>query len=92
MNAMKGTQMADLAYPIKLDEYSCAGTDANGERVMWDDLLFEGQLTGPSHGHDNVFPPFGRVVKRDDGLWVEAAPDEDEKHRERTLAMCRAAA
>lgn len=83
--------MADLHYPIKLDDnYPCAGTDANGDRVMWDDLLFEGQLTGPGHGHDdNVFPPFGRVVKRADGLWVEAAPEEDEAHRERGLAMFR---
>lgn len=66
-----------LAFPIKLnDNYTCQGHDANGDPVVFDDLLYEGQLVGSEllpDGSGDSFPPYGRVVRREDGLWVERA-------------------
>lgn len=71
--------MADEAYPIKLDDdRTNHGTNANGERVVYSDYLYEGDKVGPlaegeefSDGAEAIFTT-GIVVKRDDGLWIEA--------------------
>jgi hypothetical protein len=68
--------VADLAYPIKLDDdYPCRGRDALGEEQVFDDLLCEGMAVGPKIG-DEVFLT-GEVVRRNDGLWAVAEADSD---------------
>ena len=63
-----------LALPAKLDdEYTCRGTDANGEQFAFEDLLELGEKVGTSaDDKGNVWGPLGVVVKRDDGLWIVA--------------------
>ena len=80
--------MAELAYPIKLnDNYTCQGTDANGASVFWDDLLYEGDVTGPSGPGGGEGYSDARVVRRDDGLWVEADPTVQEEIVARVLGL-----
>lgn len=77
--------MAELAYPIKLDDaYPCRGTDANGDAVHWGDLLAEGDITGP--GDDSDCVPEARVVRGTDGLWVIWDPTVQREIAERVLA------
>lgn len=62
-------------YPIKLDAaYPCRGHRADGREVQFHDLLDVGDRVGDEVPGDplNAFPPFGVVVRRADGLWVEA--------------------
>lgn len=67
--------MADLAYPIKLDDdYPCRGTHALGETQTFDDLLQEGMDVGPKID-DEVFVT-GVVVRKEDGLWCVAEGEE----------------
>lgn len=62
-------------YPWKVDDdYPCKARTQGGEILHFDDLLFEGQRIGHSDGEDNVYPPFGVVVRREDGLWI--VPEE----------------
>lgn len=62
-------------FPIKLnDKYTCQGFDANGQYVVFDDLLSEGdRVASFSDSEGNCYGPFAVVVRRDDGLWAEAA-------------------
>lgn len=77
--------MAELAYPIKLDDkYPCRGRDANGEQVHWDDLLSEGDITGPGDDHGDTSE--ARVVRGYDGLWVIWDPSVQREIIERDLA------
>lgn len=72
------------AYPVKLDDgYPCRGVDANGRHVTYFDLLREGERVGEPVPGDplNAFPPFGIVVEREDGLWIEAEPPEVTRRR-----------
>lgn len=67
-----------LAYPIKLDdERPLSGIDSKGDVVTFSDYLQEGDKVGPEFedGGEAIFTD-GIVVKRDDGLWVEALSDE----------------
>lgn len=67
--------MSAVEYPVKLhDAYPCQGIDAAGRGVTYFDLLDEGDRVGEPVPGDplNAFPPYGRVVRRDDGLWIEA--------------------
>ena len=70
--------MNDLHYPIKLDDdYTCQGVDARGVVVAFSDLLRAGDKVGPSHPDDVDFEDeamylSGVVVRRDDGMWIEA--------------------
>lgn len=69
-----------MKYPIKLDDdYPCNGTDPDGFRVRFHDLLDVGDRVGDPVPGDplNAFPPMGVVVRRGDGLWIEreALPD-----------------
>lgn len=70
--------MSDLSYPIKLnDDYTCQGIDAGGNSVAFSDLLREGERVGPYAPGDELGEAMyvdGIVVRRDDGLWVEALP------------------
>jgi hypothetical protein len=67
--------VADLAYPIKLDDdYPCRGTDALGELQTFDDLLREGMKVGPII--DGAVFPTGEVVRKVDGLWAVAELSE----------------
>lgn len=60
-------------YPLKLDDaYPCRGRTPGGEELHFEELLVVGQRVGHGDGEGNVFPPYGVVVRRDDGLWVEA--------------------
>lgn len=66
----------EIAFPLKLDdEYPCRGEDANGREFHFDDLLAVGQIVGARMVGDDVFGPWGRVSRKSDGLWIEAAPD-----------------
>lgn len=63
-----------VKYPIKLDDsYTCQGIDADGETVIFNDLLSEGDGVGPWDEEQEaaVFMD-AIVVRRDDGLWVVA--------------------
>lgn len=67
----------ELHLPVKLDEdYTCQGQergrDGHGEQVYFDDLLHEGDLVPTFSDGDNTYGPHGLVVRRDDGLWIEA--------------------
>ena len=68
--------MSDLRYPIKLnDDYTCQGTDAEGTELTFSALLHEGSEVGSWHPDDENGEPMyvsGKVVRRDDGLWIEA--------------------
>ena len=62
------------AFPWKVDDdYPCSATTPSGERLYFEDLLQEGQRVGHGDGEGNVFGPFGVVVRREDGLWIEEA-------------------
>jgi hypothetical protein len=66
---------ASARFPIKLDDaYPCRGHRPDGREVHFDDLLDIGDRVGDPVPGDplNAFPPFGVVVRRSDGLWVEA--------------------
>lgn len=75
-------------YPVKLSSYTCQGRDADGEEVVFGDLLRAGEVVGESAG-DDVFPPYGVVVELDGTLWVLPAGNEfpDEDHPLRQLAV-----
>lgn len=65
-----------MNFPCRVDDgYPCHATGPHGERYDFDDLLFEGTKVGdPVPGDSlNCYPPFGVVVLRPDGLWIEAA-------------------
>lgn len=64
-----------LKFPVKLDDgYPCRGLDPDGNAIYFHDLLWVGTKVGGEVPGDplNAFPPFGVVVCRDDGLWIEA--------------------
>lgn len=65
------------AYPWKVDDdYPCSARTPGGETLHFEDPLSEGDKVGHGDGEGNVYGPFGRVVRRKDGLWIEAL-DED---------------
>lgn len=73
-----------MDFPIKLnDDYTCQGEGPNGENIVFGDLLYEGEEVGRSiEGGSNVCGPYGRVVRKDNGLWVIACTDEEEAERQ----------
>lgn len=67
------SQAGGSDFPWKVhDAYPCSAWTPSGERLYFEDLLVEGQRVGHGDGEDNVYPPYGRVVRREDGLWIEA--------------------
>lgn len=64
----------DARFPVKLDGgYTCQGLDRDGERIVFDDLLNIGdRVASVVDEEGNQFGPFGIVVQREDGLWIEA--------------------
>lgn len=67
---------SEIAFPLKLDDdYPCCGEDANGREFHFNDLLTVGEIVGARMVGDDVFGPWGRVTRKSDGLWIEAAPD-----------------
>ncbi len=77
----------EIAFPLELDaDYPCRGRDANGKETHFNDLLSVGEIVASVMVGDDLFGPYGRVVERDGGLWVDAAPDYDEKLRTEQLA------
>lgn len=61
-------------FPWKVlnDDYPTDARTSSGEILHFDDVLAEGQRVGHGDGEGGVYPPYGRVVRRDDGLWIEA--------------------
>jgi hypothetical protein len=68
-----------MKFPVRLNErYPCQGIDADGVSIVFHDLLSVGDRVGqPVKGDPlNAFPPHGRVVERDGGLFIDAeVPD-----------------
>ena len=64
-----------MKFPINVNDASpYNGTDANGEEVTFPDLLSPGDIVGSYEDPDgNVFGPWGKVVKKKNGLWIEKA-------------------
>ena len=61
-----------LACPAKVwDSYTCQVTGADGRGSTFDDLLSEGDLVSLKNDHSED-SPYGRVVRKDDGLWIVA--------------------
>lgn len=66
-----------LKLPVKLnDNYTCKGRDADDAYIAFDDLLSEGERVptvqvGDGDDADQC-GPYGLVVMREDGLWIEA--------------------
>jgi hypothetical protein len=67
-------QSGDSDFPWKVvnDAYPVDAKTPGGEVLHFDDLLCEGQRIGHGDGEGNVYPPYGIVVRRPDGLWIEA--------------------
>jgi hypothetical protein len=68
-----------VEFPVKLnDEYTCQGREMpDGPFVAFDDLLYEGDVVAKfGDGEGNTWGPCGVVVRRDDGLWIEASDPE----------------
>lgn len=68
-----------LKFPIKLsDDDTCLGRGPSGEAVFIGSInpLTEGDEVGGVQKDGDEYkpgPPFGVVVQKDDGLWVEKA-------------------
>lgn len=63
--------MSELACPAKVsDSYPCSAVGTDGREHTFDDLLVEGQLVS-LRGNHSEDPPYGRVVRKDDGLWID---------------------
>jgi hypothetical protein len=73
MNVLANSSISPVCFPVKLnDDYSCQGRDRDGEYVVFDDLLNEGDLVASVvDAAGNTWGPHGFVVRRADGLWVE---------------------
>jgi hypothetical protein len=66
--------MEEVRFPVKLnDNYTCQGIDRDGDAVVFDDLLRLGDSVAAFSDGDDRWGPFGIVVRRPDGLWVEAS-------------------
>lgn len=68
------------------DSYTCRATTPEGKHVVFDDLLFEGEEVGlgevPENAQDREGrPPYGRVVRDADGLWVVPNTPKQEHQR-----------
>jgi hypothetical protein len=80
-----------VAFPIKLDDdRTLRGTDAAGTTITFDDYLHEGETVGlgeiPEDCEDrDPRPPYGKVVRKEDGLWVVERTDEEERARTQEL-------
>lgn len=74
-----------MDFPIKLDDdYTLRGTGPSGETIVFGDFIYEGEEVGQSiEGGSNVCGPYGRVVRKDDGLWVIACTDAGPQERAR---------
>lgn len=85
----RGALGGPTVYPVKLlDSYPCRGIDAEGQAVIFGDLLARGDKVGPPEDPEGfVADPTGGwaaytdgiVVERDDGLWVEALPEHGDR-------------
>ena len=65
-----------IMLPVKLnDSYTCQGRDANGNYVVFDDLLREGERVATRRVGDDLYGPHGVVTRHGDGLWIEAESD-----------------
>jgi hypothetical protein len=63
--------MSGVSYSWKVDGPHDAITPG-GERLHFEEPLEEGARVGHGDEDGNVFGPFGVVVRREDGLWIEA--------------------
>jgi hypothetical protein len=72
------THSGESNFPWKVDDdYPCNATTASGERINFEDLLSVGDRVGShSDGEGMVYGPFGVLVEREDGLWIEAEADD----------------
>jgi hypothetical protein len=63
-----------VVFPIKLnDSYPCQGRDHHGEYVTFNDILREGDVVATfTDCEGNSYGPYGVVVRRENGLWIEA--------------------
>jgi hypothetical protein len=61
-----------ITLPVKLnDDYTCQGRQQDGTSVTFEDLCEEGDRIPTLCMGDDEFGPFGIVVRREDGLWIE---------------------
>jgi len=79
-----------MRFPVTLidrgDGHAHDGTDADGRRFHFEhDVLAPGDLVG--QGPDGECGPFGRVVARDGGLFIDASPADDHAHAERVRKL-----
>jgi hypothetical protein len=80
-----------VEFPIKLDDdRTLRGTDAAGNTITFEDYLHEGEMVGlgeiPEECEDrDPRPPYGNVVRKEDGLWVVERGDEEERARTEKL-------
>ena len=63
---------SDFPWKVLNDEYPVDVRTPSGEILHFEDLLVEGQRVGYGDSEGNVYLPLGIVVRREDGLWVEA--------------------
>jgi hypothetical protein len=70
------SRMMTIDLPVKLnDQYTCQGRQPDGTSVFFEDLCTEGERVATRSRGDDVFGPYGIVVKREDGLWI--VPEEE---------------
>lgn len=65
------------AYPWKVDDGPArvSAVTPGGETMYFEDVLDPSTLVGQGDGEGNVYPPLGVVVRRGDGLWIEATDE-----------------
>jgi hypothetical protein len=75
-----------VRFPVELfTPFPCHGYDADGRHIRWNGVLHEGDQISQTVCEDTLRgePPFGKVVRHDDGtLWVEEDPTADAEHDE----------
>lgn len=73
MSRQANTAASDFPWKVVDDDYPTSARTPGGEVLHFEDLLAEGQKIAHSgDGEGNTYPPYGIVVRRDDGLWIEA--------------------
>jgi hypothetical protein len=73
-----------LACPAKVDDdRTLSVTGADGRGHVFDDFLYEGELVCLRSETED--PPYGRVVRKDDGLWIVALTEFEEAERSRSV-------
>jgi hypothetical protein len=86
---MEQKRLVAVCFPVKLDDdRTLRGTDACGQTLTFEDYLDEGDMVGlgeiPEDCEDrDPRPPYGNVVRKDDGLWIVERTEEEEHERTR---------